>query len=647
MPKLLVGLDWESYYDSKAGYTLRKMDIPSYLLDPRYEQTMVAVKINDEKAFPVDAPDIPKLWPYLGDPANCILYGHNLPFDAAICAWLYGWHPGFMICTLALSRQTIAKDLRRLDLATVARYLGLGAKGDTIGKVDGMRRADIIAMGLWQQYLEYACQDIELTHGILGKLAPLVSKQELETADVALRMVTNPTLVLDREMLAKYYSEVCNTKESKVASALAGLTDERGLPLSKDDLMSNDKFAYVLRSLGVEPPTKISATTNEETYAFAKTDDGMKELLEHHDGTVQAVVGARLAVKTTLEETRSARFYNLAGLTIPTRGVTGLFPIPLKVSGAHTHRFSGDWKYNAQNLKRNMPRLGEAGKSTLRWSIKTLEGYKIIVADAKQIEARLTATFCGQWDLVEQFATGADPYSLMATTIFGYPVDKSLEAERFCGKTLVLSAQYGVGWEKFRASIKHLAMEQAGLVIELTDDEAQHYINTYRSATQHITNMRDYLGKTVIPMMTRRDCDFMVGPVRVLFERIELPGGLCLHYKNLRYAQDKHGNWNWLFEYQQTTKRLYGGKLLENIIQALAQAIIKQTMARLRPLFMPYSISMAMQAHDELVVTAPLCNVEYARHHLTVEMKRKVEWMPALPIDADVSQPVDRYGEAK
>jgi len=638
----LLGLDFETYYCSKSGYTLRKMDPPSYILDPRFEMTLCSVKIDDNPAFIVDGPDFPAFLQALGDPDDYILYGHNLMFDACLAAWRYGFVAGFNICTLALSRQTIAKDLRRLDLDSVGRHLGLRPKGGTIHKVNGMTRAMIIAAGLWQEYQEYCLGDIEIAHGVLHRLLPLVPFEELVAADVALRMAVQPSLHLDRQMLWDYYVEVCQKKEQLIAHATAGVG------MTKADLMSNEKFAVLLQSLGVDPPTKVSPTTGLETWAFAKTDQGMKDLLDHADPVVQSVVAARLGVKSTIEETRALRFYNIAGLHWPVDGDVGKFPVPLKVSGAHTHRFSGDWKLNGQNLKRNVPRLGEKGKSKLRWSVMVKDGYKIVVADEKQVEARMTATFCGQWDLVDQFARGDDPYSIMATAIFKRTITKANEAERFCGKTLVLSAQYGVGAPKFRLSIKHLAMEQAGLVIDLSMEEAEEYIRVYRSQTQAITNMREYLQSVVIPMMTSLSCDFMVGPIRILHERIELPGGLCLYYKNLHQIVSKDtGRFEWMFEYNGFWKRLYGGKLLENIIQALAQIVVKQAMARLYPLFAPYDIHMALQAHDELVVVTPDCNVDYTVYHLTNEMKRTVPWLPSLPVDVDVSDPATRYGEAK
>lgn len=89
--------------------------------------------------------------------------------------------------------------------------------------------------------------------------------------------------------------------------------------------MSNDSLANALRQRGVEPPTKISPTTGKETYAFAKSDLEFQALAE--DPRVADLVAARLAVKSTLGETRAGRFINA--------GTTGKLPVALNYYGAH------------------------------------------------------------------------------------------------------------------------------------------------------------------------------------------------------------------------------------------------------------------------------------------------------------------------
>ena len=195
--------------------------------------------------------------------------------------------------------------------------------------------------------------------------------------------------------------------------------------------MSNDKFAALLGKY-VEPPKKISARTGKEAWAFAKTDEEFKKLAEHENENVRDLVNARLANKTTLEETRTQRFIDIAN--------RGLMPVPLRYYAAHTGRWGGDEKINLQNL----PSRGE-NANKLKKSIIPMEGYTIIDADSSQIEARILAWLAEQDDLVEAFENGEDVYKIMAKSIYGKPVEEIKKEERFVGKTTILGCGYGMG----------------------------------------------------------------------------------------------------------------------------------------------------------------------------------------------------------
>lgn len=630
-PRRLLGLDFESYYDSKT-FTLRKMDIPSYICDQRFEETCVAVKIMDEPAFLVDGPDIPKLWIWLGDPMNWILYGHNLQFDASIASWRWNWRAAMNICTLALARQLIAKDLKSLSLASISRFLGLPDKGTTIVRVDGMRRADIIAAGLWPEYSAYACRDIDNTKMIVDWGMPQVSTDELLIADMVLRMATEPKFRLNETKLDEYLTEEIEEKERLLAFAMVG----SGMS-GKEDLMSNEKFALVLQSLGVDPPTKLSLLTKRVTWAFAKSDPGMKDLEEHEDPVVQYVVKARLAHKSTLAESRAMRFLNISRLNFPAYG-TGITPVPLKVSGAHTHRLSGDWKLNLQNLARNSE---YKGKSRLREALEAPAGHVVVACDEKQIEARIAATWSGQWDLVQQFRDKLDAYTIMAFKVFQRTITPPL---RFCGKQCVLAGMYGVGPDRWRLNTIYTAREQAGIDLTdiLTPEESERIIYTYRGETAHITQRRKYLDEC-IAYMARPDCNFSIGPVTFLYQKIVGPGGLCLYYKDLYYDASAQ---EWMYTYQGRWKRLYGGKLLENITQFLARCVVMQAALRLKPLLARMGAKLELQGHDELVTIVEKRYEQITKDVMVQEMSRPVEWLPGLPVDCDVGSGPN-YGEAK
>ena len=167
--------------------------------------------------------------------------------------------------------------------------------------------------------------------------------------------------------------------------------------------MSDQQMAGRLLHMGVDPiPTKISKTTGKVAFAFAKTDKAFQALLEHEEPMVQALVAARLGHKTTLEETRTERLMAIGR-------VTDKMPVPLRCNGAHTHRFSGDWKINLQNLRRG----GE-----LRRAFRAPKGKAVVAVDASQIEARFNATLSGETVLTDWFrlAGMSTPCSLNRST---------------------------------------------------------------------------------------------------------------------------------------------------------------------------------------------------------------------------------------
>ena len=115
-------------------------------------------------------------------------------------------------------------------------------------------------------------------------------------------------------------------------------------------------------------------------------------------------------------------------------------PVPFKYSGAHTHRFSGDWSINLQNLPRD---------SELRKALRAPKGKVVVAVDTSQIEARINAMLSGQKDLVDAFREGRDVYCEFATVIYGRQITKADKVERFVGKTAVLSLGYGSGAAAF------------------------------------------------------------------------------------------------------------------------------------------------------------------------------------------------------
>src|SRR5206468_5492152 len=112
-----------------------------------------------------------------------------------------------------------------------------------------------------------------------------------------------------------------------------------------------------------------------------------------------------------------------------------VMPIPLIVGAAHTHRLGGGWKLNCQNWGRT---------SQIRKAIKAPPGHKLVVADARQIECRTNADFCGQENLLQEFRNGDDVYQNFANDI---------GVIRFIGKIGVLQLGYQAAGPRFQQSV--------------------------------------------------------------------------------------------------------------------------------------------------------------------------------------------------
>jgi DNA polymerase len=453
---------------------------------------------------------------------------------------------------------------------------------------------------------------VAITYDIFKILAKTFPTKELKVIDTTLKMFIQPSLVLDKTMLEEHLENVKNLKAKLLDSAQADI----------DDLMSSDRFAELLKALGVVPPTKISARTGKEAWAFAKTDEEFKALLEHTDPRVQALVSARLGNKTTLEETRTQRF-----IDISTRG---LLPVPIKYYAAHTGRWGGDDKINLQNLP---SRGNNAGK--LKKSIRAPDGYMMIDCDSSQIEARTVAWLAGQNDLVEAFDKGEDVYKIMASAIYGKDVEEISKDERFVGKTTILGAGYGMGAQKFQVQLKTFG-------VEIEADEANRIIQVYRKTYDKIPELWKQAQKCVEAIVDKKASTF--GAVdAVKFDPIEggflLPSGLWQRYDGLERVYDTEGKVQYQYKTRKGAVKIYGGKVVENLCQAVARCVIAEQM-----LLIGKRYKVVLTVHDAVACLAPKEEVLEAQQYVEECMKTRPTWAQTLPLSCE-SGVGKSYGE--
>lgn len=428
----LCTFDAETYYDS--GYSLARLTIEEYVRAPLFELIGFSYKIDDAPAVWVHGAEAERTIRDLPWHEFMVL-GQNTMFDGAILSWRYGVKPAAWMDIMAISRALHPHD-KFHSLAAQLERTGLGVKGDEVLNAKGKRWADFTPEEL-RRYGEYCCNDTERTYDLFQHyLKAGFPQKELRLIDLTLRMFIEPKLRLNAQKLREHYTAVVEAKRQALETVvdallrsadadLVQLVYASGFEGVRSLLMSNARFAQALEMFGVTPPMKKSPTTGKMTYAFAKTDEEFKALEEHPDPAVQALVAARLSNKTTLEETRTSRFIGMAA--------RGPFPVPLRYYGAHSGRWAGEQLVNLQNLPSRGPLAGRIKKA-----IEAPPGYVVIDCDSSQIEARTLAWLAGQDDLVEAFRRREDVYKLMASKIYGIPVDEIDAAQRQVGKTVVL-----------------------------------------------------------------------------------------------------------------------------------------------------------------------------------------------------------------
>jgi hypothetical protein len=592
----ILTIDFETFYS--RTYSLSKMTTEEYVRGDEFQVVGVSVQVDNgepEWFSGSDEETLRFLQKFEFD--KNLALAHNAMFDAAILTWHYGIKPKGWLDTLSMGRALHGTEVGG-SLKVLAEHYELGVKGTEVENALGFRREDFSADHL-ARYGEYCRNDVALTYKLFSAMSHQFPSAELKLIDLTIRMFSEPVLQLDVQLLERHLREV------KVAKASAlGMYD-------RDTLMSNPKFADVLRTFGVEPPMKISPATGRETYAFSKTDEDFKALLDHPMPHVAALVSARLGTKSTIEETRTERFIGISQ--------RGSLPVPLRYYAAHTGRWGGDDKLNLQNL----PRI-----SSLKYAIIPPDGYVILDSDSSQIEARTVAWLAGQDDLVDAFEAGQDVYKIMASAIYGKSVGNVTKDERFVGKTTILGAGYGMGPVRFRDQLKTFG-------VTISEDESRHIIRTYRETYPKIPEFWRTAGVALEAVMNNQSFAFGRNGVLLVDGRdgIKLPNGLYIKYPNLRY-KETDGKTEMVYNTKRgraiIDTRIYGGKVTENVCQALARIVIGYQM-----LFVAKKYKVVMTVHDAIACVAPEDEADRALEYVEMCMKLRPEWASDLPLNCE------------
>lgn len=610
----IITIDFETYY--AKDFSLTKLTTEEYIRDKRFEVIGVAVKENDDETvwFSGTHEEI-KAWLNQFDWEHSAVLCHNTMFDGAILSWIFDIKAAFYMDTLCMARAIHGVDAGGSLAALVKRY-NLGEKGTEVIDALGKKRLDFNSGDL-DRYAGYCRNDVDLTYRLFNQLAAGFPGQELELIDMTLRMFIHPVLMIDDGLLSQRLDEVKQEKSDLLKSLMERLKCETEEEVRKK-LCSNPQFAKVLQSYEITPPTKTSPTTGKETFAFAKNDEGFIALTEHENPTVQHLCAVRLGTKSTLEESRIERFIRIRGRN------RGRLPIPLKYYGAHTGRWSGMDSVNLQNLPSR-----DKKKKALKNSVVAPPGHSVINSDSSQIEARVLVWLAGQTDVVEQFRRGEDVYSIFASKIYGRDISKKDPVERFVGKTCILGLGYGTGALKLKHTLK---TQPPGA--DITEEEAKRIVSVYRNENDKIPDLWAECDRALNDMMKGVGSSYALGQGEALWvtpNGIELPNHLHIRYTNLRLEDSKP-----TYDSRKGPVSIWGGAMVENVVQALARIIVGEQMLKINQRYRP-----VLTVHDAAVIVVPNEELAEAVDFVTKIMSTAPEWCPDLPVACEA-----KYGES-
>ena len=617
----LITLDFETYYDKGLGFKTQTTE--EYIRDKRFEVIGVGIKINKSAAiwFSGSHEEIQSHLKDL-DWKNSTLLCHNTMFDGAILKWIFKLTPKYYLDTLCMARALHGVEAGGSLKALAERYQ-LGIKGTEVEDAYGKTRTGFLNSEL-AQYGEYCKNDVELTFKLYQELSSAFPQDELDLIDMTLRMFIRPYLEVDDNMLQERLEALKIDKEL----LLMGLMDKLKCSSPEEvrkKLASNKQFAELLKGFNIDTPMKTSPTTGKPTFALAKNDEGFIALLEHEDVFIQQLCAVRLGTKSTIEESRIERFISVGERN------RGTLPIPLKYYGAHTGRWAGSDKVNFQNLPSR-----DKAKKTLKNAVVAPEGYMVINCDSSQIEARVLAWLSGQKELVESFASGRDVYSEFASKIYDKTITREYPVERFVGKTCILGLGYGTGALKLQHTLK---TQPPGA--DLTESKCKEIVTLYRTENKQITDLWK-AGDTVLTDLASWEKDkkeYWYGKnkcLKVDSKGIKLPNGLYIRYPELKLNTENESNSYYEYKSRKGPVTIWGGSVVENVVQALARIIVGQQMIAISKMY-----PVVLTVHDAAVCVVEEDEVDRALARIVEVMSTPPSWAKGLPVACEA-----KYGRS-
>lgn len=642
-----LSVDIETY----SSVDLSKHGVYAYSESPDFEILMIAYSVNGEPATVIDLKNdthdgldliLMDFEMLLEDPAvvkmawnsnferTCLAKHFNRPMKpkewrcSMVNATRVGLPASLQKCGEVLNIEK-AKDTAGKQLI---RYFSVPCKPT---KANGGRTRNLPSHDLekWNAFLKYCARDVEAEMEIAQKIKAFeVSdfEQSLWSLD---QMINDRGILLDTELVngAVALDEKAKVEDTLRAKRLTGLDN----PNSQQQLLKwfNDQGAAI-ENVQKDTIAGLTAHSNLKVRQMAElrldlSKTSVKkytkmEMMACEDGRTRGLFQFFGASKTGRWAGRGVQIQNLTKHN--DKSLTDIrLPIARDLIKAQDFdTLDLIFEESSQNLLSQL----------VRTAFIADQGKALYVSDFSAIEARVIAWYAQEKWRLQVFKTHGKIYEASASQMFSVPIEEITKDNplRQKGKVseLALGYQGGVG------ALKSMGAIEMGL----KEDELQGLVDTWRESNPQIVQFWRALQTVAIELIQSREPQFTHGLkfyMKKGFMMIELPSGRSLAYPKPRLKQNKWGGQAIVFKglnerNQWTDIDTYGGKLVENVVQATARDILGISMIRLHKKGYP----IIGHVHDEVIIEAPDGGSIEVIEDI---MSRPVEWAKDLPLAAD------------
>jgi len=655
-PTDVIVLDFESYFDKE--YNFDKLSGVEYVMDPRFEVTGLGgwVQPNGSGLPWFRGPDdvqlqIADLLDLYGpDLTGVTVVGQNLKFDALVLRERYGITPRYTVDVLDLARHLDARDRHSLEHLAV-KYHAPTPKGDTM-QFKGLRWNHMTCEQR-AALRDYCLNDVDIETYLFKTLLPRITRPEAELrlANQTLRQYLVPQIKIDtdlgRRLIVDMQAELqlpvdrVNALGVKVITPGKKTSRTSRPPTVKavtvDDVSKDGTFLALLReTLPVGEAIPMKQGKKKLIPALAKTDEQLDYLLSHPCPAVRALMEARKASDSW--PTHICRVVRLIDQATARGGFMGA---PLTYYAAHTGRYGGTGGTNFQNFgARDVHELVKQVGQML----SAPSGYILGTGDLSQIEARTVAWFAGQEDMLQAFAQGRDLYSEFGTEqIYHQEVRKPRKDDppdvyqtmfnrRTASKETILGAGFGMGGTRFTQYCKEKPVLKVAIESgDLTPQLCQRAIAVYRQRYSMIPKLWkevEAAWRFVARYTDQRATVSHSGRCLTFWNEngtvtVQLPSSRCLFYPHARVDSEGGCAYHW--------GHLWGGSMVENIVQATARDVFTDGLLRLEDA----GFNGLFSVHDQAICLLAL-DAEYSAEDMLAEMHRLQcivpSWATGLPV---------------